>query len=344
LALTLHARQHRTVPAGAARPPARHGDRRPARVDGLLFAARALTSPFRRRIGLSSALLGPAGSVPTRCGRACGVRPTRHAGVHGWNRHASRRDVPHLACGRAARSMQRTTNTMRRATNHMQRTTRSMRHTALACDMQQALARRRRRRLRRYIAETFETCCTWRDWPRMHAAVVLVHAPRTGNKRLEFSSASASRDRDRIHAKVHAVEAALRSHCAGGRITCRITHCYADGPAPYYTVPRHTPGYRAVLNGTAPYYTVSRCTTRYPRPLTWRLRAGFAALNPSDRTQPRWVPWGAASDRKAPLVLPPELRGRAQHSTVKRSTAQYSVACRMPGGPTVAPPASLCAR
>ena len=57
-----------------------------------------------------------------------------------------------------------------------------------------------------YIAETFETCWTWRNWPRMHAAVV------------------------------QAVEAALRAHCAAGRITCRITHCYPEGPAPYYTV------------------------------------------------------------------------------------------------------------
>ena len=32
------------------------------------------------------------------------------------------------------------------------------------------------------------------------------------------------------------VEAALRSVCGGGRVTCRTTHAYVDGAAPYFTV------------------------------------------------------------------------------------------------------------
>jgi alkyldihydroxyacetonephosphate synthase len=34
----------------------------------------------------------------------------------------------------------------------------------------------------------------------------------------------------------HAVEAALVDVCGAGRVTCRLTHVYADGAAPYFTV------------------------------------------------------------------------------------------------------------
>ena len=39
---------------------------------------------------------------------------------------------------------------------------------------------------------------------------------------------------DRMHEG--AVEEALRRVCGGGFVTCRFTHVYPDGPAPYYTV------------------------------------------------------------------------------------------------------------
>jgi len=55
------------------------------------------------------------------------------------------------------------------------------------------------------MADTFETACTWRSFPAVHAAVV----------------------RD--------VTEALNDVCGGGRVTCRFTHVYPDGPAPYYT-------------------------------------------------------------------------------------------------------------
>jgi alkyldihydroxyacetonephosphate synthase len=32
------------------------------------------------------------------------------------------------------------------------------------------------------------------------------------------------------------VRAALAEHCGGGDVTCRFTHVYPDGPAPYFTV------------------------------------------------------------------------------------------------------------
>lgn len=56
------------------------------------------------------------------------------------------------------------------------------------------------------LVETFETAVTW---GRLDA---LVHAVGT------------------------ATRAALRSVCGGGTVTCRITHAYPDGAAPYFTV------------------------------------------------------------------------------------------------------------
>ncbi len=55
------------------------------------------------------------------------------------------------------------------------------------------------------LSETFETSITWDRFPAFHEAV-------TG-----------------------AVEEALRETCGGGRLSCRFTHVYPDGPAPYYT-------------------------------------------------------------------------------------------------------------
>ncbi len=55
------------------------------------------------------------------------------------------------------------------------------------------------------IADTFETACTWAAFPAMHRAIV------------------------------DAVERAMRESCGGGRVQCRFTHVYPDGPAAYYT-------------------------------------------------------------------------------------------------------------
>jgi alkyldihydroxyacetonephosphate synthase len=60
------------------------------------------------------------------------------------------------------------------------------------------------------IVETFETACTWDRFPALHAAV---------------SAAATS---------------ALREICGGGVLTCRFTHVYPDGPAPYFGV--YAPG------------------------------------------------------------------------------------------------------
>jgi alkyldihydroxyacetonephosphate synthase len=55
------------------------------------------------------------------------------------------------------------------------------------------------------LSDTFETACTWTRFPELHARVVA------------------------------AVEAALAAECGGGLVSCRFTHVYPDGPAPYYT-------------------------------------------------------------------------------------------------------------
>lgn len=60
---------------------------------------------------------------------------------------------------------------------------------------------------RSMVVETFETACTWDAFPAFHAAV-------TG-----------------------AAQRAIDEVCGGqGVVTCRFTHVYPDGPAPYYGV------------------------------------------------------------------------------------------------------------
>jgi alkyldihydroxyacetonephosphate synthase len=56
------------------------------------------------------------------------------------------------------------------------------------------------------ISETFETAVTWDRFPELHASVT------------------------------DAVQRALSDVCGGGTVTCRFTHVYPDGCAPYFTV------------------------------------------------------------------------------------------------------------
>lgn len=55
------------------------------------------------------------------------------------------------------------------------------------------------------VCDTFETACTWDRFPTLHEAVL------------------------------GAAEGAMQAACGGGIVTCRFTHVYPDGPAPYYT-------------------------------------------------------------------------------------------------------------
>jgi len=56
------------------------------------------------------------------------------------------------------------------------------------------------------VSETFETAVTWDRFPAFHAGVLA------------------------------AVDQALARVCGAGQVTCRFTHVYPDGPAPYYTI------------------------------------------------------------------------------------------------------------
>jgi alkyldihydroxyacetonephosphate synthase len=56
------------------------------------------------------------------------------------------------------------------------------------------------------ITETFETAITWDRFPAFHAAVM------------------------------DAAEKAVKEICGAGQVTCRFTHAYPDGPAPYYSI------------------------------------------------------------------------------------------------------------
>jgi alkyldihydroxyacetonephosphate synthase len=56
------------------------------------------------------------------------------------------------------------------------------------------------------IAETFETACTWDRFAELHAEVT------------------------------ETVERLLTDECGAGWVTCRFTHVYPDGPAPYFSV------------------------------------------------------------------------------------------------------------
>ncbi len=55
------------------------------------------------------------------------------------------------------------------------------------------------------VVDTFETACTWDRFEELHGAIT------------------------------EAVTAAMQRVCGGGFLSCRFTHVYPDGPAPYYT-------------------------------------------------------------------------------------------------------------
>lgn len=55
------------------------------------------------------------------------------------------------------------------------------------------------------MADTFETACTWEDFEELHERLI-----------------GAARE-------------AMKAECGDGFISCRFTHVYPDGPAPYYT-------------------------------------------------------------------------------------------------------------
>jgi alkyldihydroxyacetonephosphate synthase len=128
------------------------------------------------------------------------------------------------------------------------------------------------------MADTFETACTWDAFGALHREVVAV------------------------------VEQALQRVCGGGLVTCRFTHVYPDGPAPYYTfLGRATPGAELAqwaeikrvaadavlrLGGTITHHHAVGRTHRpwydreRPEPFAIALRAAKQALDPAGILNP----------------------------------------------------------
>ncbi len=152
--------------------------------------------------------------------------------------------------------------------------------------LRDALARRS------MIVETFETACTWDRFPELHAAVTA------------------------------AAQEAIDGVCGGGAVTCRFTHVYPDGPAPYYGV--YAPGrwgstvaqwdeikvavseaiaeaggtithHHAVGRDHRPWYDRQR-----PEPFALALRAAKDALDPAGILNPGVLVGGSARGASRP--------------------------------------------
>ncbi len=128
------------------------------------------------------------------------------------------------------------------------------------------------------VVDTFETACTWDRFDALHAAV--------GD----------------------ATSAAMRTECGGGFLSCRFTHVYPDGPAPYYTfVARGRPGaelaqWRAIKTAASDALAAAGATITHhhavgrthrpwydrerPDPFAAALRAAKAALDPDALLNP----------------------------------------------------------
>jgi len=128
------------------------------------------------------------------------------------------------------------------------------------------------------LSETFETAITWERFPGFHERVLAD------------------------------VQAAVHEVCGGGFVTCRLTHVYPDGPAPYYTIlaPARRGGEleqwtrikraasEAVIDGGGTithHHAVGRAHRRWydvqrPAPFATALRAAKAAVDPTGALNP----------------------------------------------------------
>ncbi len=128
------------------------------------------------------------------------------------------------------------------------------------------------------VVDTFETACTWDRFDALHAAVG------------------------------EAVGGAMRAECGGGMLSCRFTHVYPDGPAPYYTfIARGRAGaeldqWRAIKRAASDALAASGAPIPHPHavgrthrpwydrerpePFATALRAAKAALDPDALLNP----------------------------------------------------------
>lgn len=88
------------------------------------------------------------------------------------------------------------------------------------------------------IADTFETSCTWKAFPAMHKDIL-----------------------DSLHE-------VIREKCGHGTVTCRFTHVYPDGPAPYYTFITEAKSGREMEQWTALKRAASEAIMRHKGTIT----------------------------------------------------------------------------
>jgi alkyldihydroxyacetonephosphate synthase len=122
------------------------------------------------------------------------------------------------------------------------------------------------------VVDTFETSITWERFPHFHATAMA------------------------------AARVAVDDICGGGSITCRFTHVYPDGPAPYYSIiapgrvgdqVRQWDEVKAAVSAVVDaeggsithHHAVGRDHRRWydrqrPEPFAGALRAAKAALDP----------------------------------------------------------------
>ncbi len=122
------------------------------------------------------------------------------------------------------------------------------------------------------LADTFETAITWERLPALHREVT------------------------------EATEEALGLPC---RVTCRLTHAYPDGAAPYFTVLAPTVRGRSSTAGGR--------SSAPPPTRSWRPAA------PSPTTTPSAATIASGTTASAPIRSPPRCAGRRPPSTPKAS-------------------------
>jgi alkyldihydroxyacetonephosphate synthase len=122
------------------------------------------------------------------------------------------------------------------------------------------------------LADTFETACTWDRFEPLHASVV-----------------SAAAD-------------ALRRVCGAGAVTCRLTHVYPDGPAPYFTMVAPARAGAEIEQWTAIKAAVSEMVTSAGGTITHHHAVGRTHRPWYDRERPE--PFAAAL-RAAKRALDP---------------------------------------
>ncbi len=139
------------------------------------------------------------------------------------------------------------------------------------------------------MADTFETACTWSRFGALHRDVT------------------------------SSVGAALASQCGGGRVTCRFTHVYPDGPAAYYTFIGRAGEGRELAQWAAVKSAASEALARHGATITHHHAVGRTHRPWYDRERPSLFASALSAMKRAldpagvmnpgALVNPPDVSG-----------------------------------